>query len=109
LWGTPLYNTRCPVLTNRFDSNFEQNIEFSYVVSVRLQAFFFYSAHWLFAFRYFEVAEMLGRADKSNEAHLRSRIITSGISVGVILMYGFNFLLAIYNEYWWSETDWGHS
>ena len=52
---------------------------------------------------------MLGRTDKSNEAHVRSRIITSGISVGVILMYGFNFILAMYNSYWWSETDFGHS
>jgi len=40
----------------------------------------FYTAHWLFAFRYFEVAEMFGRDDETQEKHDAIRKITSKIS-----------------------------
>ena len=40
--------------------------------------------HWLFAFRYFEVAEMLGRKDKSLEMHIKARAFTSKIRNCVI-------------------------
>ena len=48
----------------------------------------------MFAFRYFEVAEMFGRADKSNERHTKIRKITSkicylGIAI-IILTYSLN-------------------
>jgi hypothetical protein len=52
----------------------------------------YYLAHWFFAFRYFEVAEMLGRKDKSNEMHIKARKITSKISMAVAAVIFSNYL-----------------
>jgi hypothetical protein len=56
------------------------------MIALMFENFYFYFGHWMFAFRYFEVAEMLGRADKSYEAHIRARKITGRISVAVIII-----------------------
>jgi hypothetical protein len=104
-YGTFLYNSRCPILTSKFDNSFSQNVTFAYNLSAYLQGFCYFSAHWLFSFRYFEVAEMLGRANKSNEAHIKARKITSKISVTMIFLIGVNYIIAGYNCYFWDETD----
>jgi hypothetical protein len=41
---------------------------------------------WLFCFRYFELAEILGRKDKSTEAHIKARAMTSKINVTVVIL-----------------------
>jgi len=56
-----------------------------YYAITAMAAFFYLGGHWLFAFRYFEVAEMLRRKDKSIEAHLKARRITFRITIGVIV------------------------
>ena len=65
---------------------------FTFFTYYNLGGFFYLAAHWLFAFRYFEVAEMLGRKDKSNEAHIRARKITQRISVAVVIVIALTVL-----------------
>jgi hypothetical protein len=45
------------------------------------------------------VAEMLGRGDKSNAAHLKARKITSRISIVVIACYGVNYFITVLEMY----------
>jgi hypothetical protein len=48
---------------------------------------FYYTGHFLFAYRYFEVAEMFGREDQSLAKHEKNRGITQKISYfGVALI-----------------------
>lgn len=59
----------------------------------------YHMGHWLFAFRYLEVAEMFGREDKSNEKHVQVRKVTSkvcytGIAI-IIVNYIINLSIAI--------------
>jgi hypothetical protein len=47
---------------------------------------------------------MLGRADKSNEAHVRARKITGKISVGMTTLISATFFLLIISSYIWQYT-----
>jgi hypothetical protein len=79
-----LYNPKCPQITGSTDLTFYNNVSYAGWVALALAYGFFDVSHWLFCFRYFEVAEMLGRKDKSNEAHLKARRITSKITIGMV-------------------------
>jgi len=57
----------------------------------------YHISHWLFAFRYFEVAEMFGRDDKSNEKHLRARKISSKFTYLGVSVIVLNYALSIFN------------
>ena len=59
---------------------------------------FYYQAHFLFAYRYFEVAEMFGRKDKTMQNHIKVRKVTSKISYVVIGLIAINYLFAIANS-----------
>jgi hypothetical protein len=77
-------------------------------VSFALSCCFYYVGHWLFAFRYFEVAEMFGRKDKSLKKHEEVRKVTKKISyigVGVIVL---NYLLFIANHAIYYRINNGH-
>jgi hypothetical protein len=54
----------------------------------------------MFAFRYFEVAEMFGRReeDKTQEMHEKRRKITSRISYVGIIIIAINYMTAIINR-----------
>jgi hypothetical protein len=68
------------------------NIYLTLVVATALKIMFYFIGHWLFAYRYFEVAEMLGRDDKTLEKHEKVRKITCKIcyvGVAVIIMSHF--------------------
>jgi hypothetical protein len=54
---------------------------------------FYYNGHFLFAYRYFEVAEMFGREDKSLAKHEKNRGITAKISYVCVAIISMNFLL----------------
>jgi hypothetical protein len=56
---------------------------------------FWIIGHFLFAYRYFEVAEMFGRKDKSQDMHLKARKITSKIRNGLITLISACFLTLI--------------
>jgi hypothetical protein len=54
---------------------------------------FLYLGHWLFAFRYFEVAEMFGRKDKTVEMHEKRRRYTTCFSYFGVVVIVLNYLL----------------
>jgi hypothetical protein len=56
---------------------------------------FYHIGHFLFAYRYFEVAEMFGRDDKTMEKHIQIRKITQKISYVCIAIIVLNFLIDI--------------
>jgi hypothetical protein len=58
---------------------------------------FYYNGHFLFAYRYFEVAEMFGREDKSQAKHEKNRGITRKISYVCVAIISVNFLIEITN------------
>jgi len=68
-------------------------------VTLSLDYACYFIAHWLFSFRYFEVAEMLGRADKSNEAHLRARSITGKVTIGAIIFILLRAVILIVDKF----------
>jgi hypothetical protein len=57
----------------------------------------YYNGHFLFAFRYFEVAEMFGREDKSLAKHEKNRKITQKISYVGVAIITINYLIEITN------------
>jgi hypothetical protein len=57
----------------------------------------YYNGHFLFAFRYFEVAEMFGREDKSLAKHETNRRITQKISYVGVAIITINYLIEITN------------
>ena len=57
----------------------------------------FFVGHWLFAFRYFEVAEMFGRDDKTIEKHESRRRITSKISYFGVSIIVLDYLIYLAN------------
>jgi hypothetical protein len=86
-FGSPFYNKRCPSISDKSDRTFYNNIKFFFVSALAISYCFYNITHWLFSFRYFEVAEMLGRKDKSDAAHLKARSITGKISIVAIVIY----------------------
>ena len=61
----------------------------------------YHQAHFLFAYRYFEVAEMFGRKDKTMQNHIKIRKVTSKISYVVIGLIAINYPLNIANWIYW--------
>jgi hypothetical protein len=57
----------------------------------------YHQAHFLFAYRYFEVAEMFGRKNKTMQNHIKVRKVTGKISYVVIGLIAINYLLSIAN------------
>jgi hypothetical protein len=85
--GTPYYNSKCPKIADSSDVTFANNVQFANWVFGAFGIGFLNITQWLFSFRYFEVAEMLGRKDKSNRAHIQARKITSKITIaGVVVI-----------------------
>ena len=85
--NTPLYNSKCPDIEDPTKMTFLNNVTFANWVFGGLSVGFLNITQWLFSFRYFEVAEMLGRKDKSNLAHIKARKITSKINIaGVVVI-----------------------
>jgi hypothetical protein len=85
-FNTPLYNIKCPVISGTNDRTFYNQIGLSSSISYNFEVCTYYLAHWFFSFRYFEVAEMLGRTDKSNQMHLKARKITNKVSVSMTFL-----------------------
>jgi hypothetical protein len=84
-------------LTSRSEDSFDRGFALAYAVVFCLTNFYYYAGHWVFAFRYLEVAEMLGRANKSNKAHLRVRKITGKINVFAVGTMSVSYFLMILN------------
>jgi hypothetical protein len=62
-----------------------------------LQGIFWTNGHFLFAFRYFEVAEMFGREDQTLAKHEKNRGITQKISYMGVSIITINYLIFIAN------------
>ena len=58
---------------------------------------FYYIGHFLFAYRYFEVAEMFGRDDQSQAKHENNRGITRKISYVGVGFITINYLVELVN------------
>jgi hypothetical protein len=58
---------------------------------------FYYNGHFLFAYRYFEVAEMFGRDDQTQAKHENNRGITRKISFVGVALISINFLIELSN------------
>jgi hypothetical protein len=58
----------------------------------------YYFGHFLFVFRYFEVAEMLGREDQSLVKHKKNRGITQKISYLGLAIISANYLIRFANK-----------
>lgn len=91
LFGTPYYNDTCPTIESSSDLTFANKMTFASEVMILIAYFFQNVKNWLFSFRYFEVAEMLGRKDKSNEAHIRARKVTSKVTIGAVIVIFISF------------------
>ena len=63
-----------------------------------LQSAFYYNGHFLFAYRYFEVAEMFGREDKSQAKHEINRGVTRKISYVCVTIMFLNYLIEFANK-----------
>ena len=63
-----------------------------------LSAMFYYNGHFLFAYRYFEVAEMFGREDKSLAKHEKNRGVTRKISYVGVALITLNYLIQLANK-----------
>jgi hypothetical protein len=70
-----LFNNTCLALTNMF----------------------YYNGHFLFAFRYFEVAEMFGREDQTLAKHEKNRGVTRKISYVCVSIISLNYLIELAN------------
>ena len=55
------------------------------------------NGHFLFAYRYFEVAEMFGREDKTLAKHEKNRAITRKISYVIVAVITLNYLIEMAN------------
>jgi hypothetical protein len=58
---------------------------------------FYYNGHFLFAYRYFEVAEMFGREDKTQAKHEINRGVTRKISYVCVAIISLNYLINLAN------------
>jgi hypothetical protein len=58
----------------------------------------YFNGHFLFAYRYFEVAEMFGREDKTLAKHEKNRAITRKISYVIVAVITLNSLIEIANK-----------
>jgi hypothetical protein len=59
---------------------------------------FYYNGHFLFAYRYFEVAEMFGRDDQSQAKHEINRGVTRKISYVCVAIISLNSLIYFANK-----------
>ena len=99
-----LYGDRCPDIGHIdiehpsvlfLDWNFfilMERLSFIHYIASML---FYLLGNWLIGFRYFEVAEMLGRKDKTVERHIKARKWTSMIRTVVIVLTTLAFSAAI--------------
>ena len=92
--SAPEFNDKCST-TSSHSSSWYENIWLMYCIFDALNYCFYHIGHWLFAFRYFEVAEMFGREDKSMEKHISIRNVTRKISYAGIMVIIFNYLINI--------------
>jgi hypothetical protein len=94
LWCTvsPELNPKCrDDSTNKYFTNLYLLEGTCFAMSCCL----YHQAHFLFAFRYFEVAEMFGRKDKTMKKHIKIRKVTSKISYAVVGLIAINYLIYI--------------
>jgi hypothetical protein len=69
------------------------NVKLFTHISAAINCASFYNGHFLFAFRYFEVAEMFGRDDKSTAKHKVNRGVTRIISYLGVAIICINYLI----------------
>jgi hypothetical protein len=84
------YNLQCHGEPSK---DWSKNVWLGIIISNSLGDGFFFVGHWLFAFRYFEVAEMFGREDKSIQMHEYARKITSKICYTGIAVISLNYII----------------
>ena len=58
----------------------------------------YYNGQFLFAYRYFEVAEMFGREDQTQAKHEKNRGITRKISYVGVAVISINYLIFFANK-----------
>jgi hypothetical protein len=82
------YNERCPDIghVGNLDWSFDSSMVTCFLSIYYMYIYFLVIGHFMFAYRYFEVAEMFGREDKSQAMHLKVRKITSKVRNGVIVL-----------------------
>jgi hypothetical protein len=88
----PLENPRCPTSPKNADQNILLVGELFYTLSFCT----YHIGHFLFAYRYFEVAEMFGREDKTPEKHITVRKVTQKISFVGVAIIVINYLFVGY-------------
>jgi hypothetical protein len=78
-------------------TNWVANVALFNDICLALGNVFYYNGHFLFAYRYFEVAEMFGREDKSQAKHEINRGVTRKISYVCVAIISINFLIELAN------------
>jgi hypothetical protein len=73
------------------------NISLLWVTCDAFTNVFYYIGHFLFAYRYFEVAEMFGRDDQSQAKHEKNRSITRRISYVIVALICINWFIECAN------------
>jgi hypothetical protein len=79
-------------------TNWVANVALFNNTSVTLSNMFWCNGHFLFAYRYFEVAEMFGREDKSQAKHEINRGVTRKISYVCVAIISINYLIEFANR-----------
>ena len=101
-WYTGCYyfrdlNSKCQNKPLPGKNDFYENLLLMDGICDAMSYCFYHQAHFLFAYRYFEVAEMFGREDKTMEMHIKVRKLTSKVSYLIIGLIALNYLLNISN------------
>jgi hypothetical protein len=94
----PELNPKCP---SDPSLDYFHNLYLLSVICDAMTYCLYHIAHFLFAYRYFEVAEMFGRKDKTMDKHIQARKVTSKISYVVIVFITINYLIYISNWINW--------
>jgi hypothetical protein len=109
-----LYGDRCPDIGSldikhptilSLDWSFFILMERLSYINFIASMLFYLLGNWLIGFRYFEVAEMLGRKDKTVEKHLKAREFTSMIRTVVVVLTVVAFSAVIGRFCFLSLTD----
>ena len=94
----PDLNPKCPADPS---NDYFNNLFLMSIICNDMSYCLYHQAHFLFAYRYFEVAEMFGRKDKTMHNHIKIRKVTGKISYVVIGLIAINYLIDIANWIYW--------
>jgi hypothetical protein len=93
----PLFYAENEKCNGQPSENWVANVRLINGICAALRNMFWYNGHFLFAFRYFEVAEMFGRQDQTQVKHDKNRGVTRKISYVGVALISINYFIELAN------------